>query len=372
MFFVCAGGTESILNNEVNRPKLTSLELGRGIAALLVVLFHFPGYSLKYFGDYGQLEWFRGGQAGVEYFFVLSGFIIYWIHKKDIGTQGSATIFAKKRFVRLYPIYWLIVIPVALMMYFVTGLGDEKELTILRIVKDTLLIPRPGDLVIPPAWTLHRELIFYALFLFGLYKPRIGFTTLFLWQLTCLGYAVLPVPNVPNYYFFVVFGWQNLGFGLGLIAAWISFKNVVNLKMAFGLFVVGASAFLALVFAQGYLEITQGQAGFKVVKFGRIWSAGYLLSSFVLVLGVVALERYNKIALPKWIVNFGGASYVLYLMHEPAGSVFYKIFTLDILREYFNHYSAFYLAVLGVVISSVIVHLYIEKPLLAYGRKKIL
>ena len=61
----------------------------RGIAALLVVLFHTSGMTKYYFMDESYLTWlFEFGHAGVEFFFVLSGFIIYRIHRVDFSTPS--------------------------------------------------------------------------------------------------------------------------------------------------------------------------------------------------------------------------------------------------------------------------------------------
>ena len=58
---------------------------------------------------------FDFGHAGVEFFFVLSGFIILHIHWKDLGHPSRFSSFAGKRFLRIYPMYWLVlaaIIPV--------------------------------------------------------------------------------------------------------------------------------------------------------------------------------------------------------------------------------------------------------------------
>src|SRR5574343_121942 len=52
------------------------------------------------------------GYLGVDFFFVLSGFIIYHIHAKDIGQPQKITPYLLKRFIRLYSIFWVVMIPV--------------------------------------------------------------------------------------------------------------------------------------------------------------------------------------------------------------------------------------------------------------------
>ena len=105
------------------RPRLDSLQVFRGVAALLVVLHHAGTFSVGHFGAPflgNALDW---GASGVDFFFVLSGFIIYFIHRPDLGRPERLRGFALKRLVRVYPIYWVacgVVIP----LYFLSpGMG---------------------------------------------------------------------------------------------------------------------------------------------------------------------------------------------------------------------------------------------------------
>lgn len=74
-----------------------SLQAGRGIAAMLVVLFHLGGAfaAEKYFGIAAFSIPFKFGSAGVELFFVLSGFIIFSAHRDDIGQVSKIAGYIK-------------------------------------------------------------------------------------------------------------------------------------------------------------------------------------------------------------------------------------------------------------------------------------
>ena len=69
--------------------KLRGVEAGRGIAALLVVCVHCTDMLAgpAYAGRMPLFGLFSFGHAGVDFFFVLSGFIIYFIHHREIGQQ---------------------------------------------------------------------------------------------------------------------------------------------------------------------------------------------------------------------------------------------------------------------------------------------
>ena len=89
------------------RAELTTLQAGRGIAALLVVLYHASGLfsSNKYWQTIVLKGVFGFGFAGVEYFFVLSGFIMLHVHRKDIGKPAALVSYFRKRIERIYPAY---------------------------------------------------------------------------------------------------------------------------------------------------------------------------------------------------------------------------------------------------------------------------
>jgi len=70
---------------------LLSIQVCRGLAALSVLLFHLGGAlaAPKYFDEPIFLEICRaGGALGVDFFFVLSGFIIATVHWTDIGDSS--------------------------------------------------------------------------------------------------------------------------------------------------------------------------------------------------------------------------------------------------------------------------------------------
>jgi len=99
--------------------KIGTLEVGRGIAAFLVVLDD-AGYLVaenRYFGQDAFGGLLLDGHVGVDFFFVLSGFIIATVHLPDIGDRTRLGHYAGRRFFRIMPPYWMIlsvIVPVYL------------------------------------------------------------------------------------------------------------------------------------------------------------------------------------------------------------------------------------------------------------------
>ncbi len=356
------------VDKKVKPSRLVTLEIGRGIAALLVCMFHFgSGYGDKYFDTPTVGNIFSGGRAGVQYFFVLSGFIIYWIHNSDFGRTGSLNVFLRKRFERLYPIYWFIFIPILVMMIFIPSLGAGKDLTFLKVIFDFLLLPYEGTSVIPPTWTLHREILFYGLFAFTIFKPKFGWPLIFLWQLLCIINGIFDfTDNDYKHWQNVIFGDQNIGFGLGMIAAFILLNYPINKLNSQCISIFGVTSFFVLIVSDGYLSIMNIDE--YSIGISYIYSVGYLLSSFFIVLGFVNLEQHIRIKIPAIITTFGGASYVMYLMHLSIGSIVYKILSSSYFKSYFGANSAFIVATVVVVVSSMIIHVVVEKRLLTLMR----
>jgi exopolysaccharide production protein ExoZ len=95
----------------VARPtSLDTLQAGRAFAALAVVLFHLNIYAFgtkpHMGGELSSL--FNMGYAGVEFFFVLSGFLMMHVHHADLGRPEKLAAYARKRAVRIYPMYWIV------------------------------------------------------------------------------------------------------------------------------------------------------------------------------------------------------------------------------------------------------------------------
>ena len=84
-------------------PQLRTIQVARGIAANLVVFSHLFLVETKYTAA-GVLPAFTlYGIAGVDLFFVLSGFIMVAVAGRDIGPIE----FLWRRATRIYPTYWL-------------------------------------------------------------------------------------------------------------------------------------------------------------------------------------------------------------------------------------------------------------------------
>src|SRR5437870_555325 len=139
--------------------KLTGIEAGRGIAALLVLGVHARDHLFTDFGSVPLGDFFVFGHAGVDFFFVLSGFIIFYVHADDIGRPYRLMHYLRRRFTRIYPFYWVISLLTltAIVLSAHQGLPSAGQ-----FIASALLIPLNDIVIVPVAWTLQQEIVFYA------------------------------------------------------------------------------------------------------------------------------------------------------------------------------------------------------------------
>lgn len=139
-----------------------NLEALRGIAALLVVwhhaIYHKHWLDPSYTPD-GVFSFNPPGHLSVIVFFVLSGYVIGRVHILPL-TRQDILPYLKKRFVRIYPIYF-----VTMLIAYVVARGSYP---ISKIIGDLTIVPRFTESVIfenNPAWSLPYEITFYLLFI---------------------------------------------------------------------------------------------------------------------------------------------------------------------------------------------------------------
>jgi peptidoglycan/LPS O-acetylase OafA/YrhL len=349
-----------------------AIEIGRGFAAIFVVLFHFNVISFSYFGSYPSVGVpFYGGHAGVEYFFVLSGFIIYYIHASDIGKSTRLTDFLRKRIIRIIPMYWLTISLMLVAFSLHPIWGEEKALDAWKIVRDYLLIPRHWPLILPPAWTLEREALFYVIFGICILGRTPGVALFLVWQSLTLFFSFFSYCydthlSDPLWY---LFGVHNLGFFVGVCCSWAYTNRERPSNLARGLLLAaGATLVLVVMFIEAHqsLDSAASQSAAREVAGSMCYTIGFGLIIYSCVWYRVSYTN----GLLSFLSLLGGSSYIIYLMHEPIASLCFKILASHAVRGYVDANLAYALTVVAAIAASVVVHLLVERPVGRYLRKK--
>ncbi len=136
--------------------RLNELDAFRGVAATAVVLYHYTTRYNEIFGTTSVLN-FTYGWLGVPLFFILSGFVI----TLTINVCKSPYEFLYKRFIRLYPTYWICLV-ITLSAIYLTNFNAFKLPIIDVLMNFTMVSDILGFKYVDGAyWSLLPELLFY-------------------------------------------------------------------------------------------------------------------------------------------------------------------------------------------------------------------
>ncbi|WP_174298550.1 acyltransferase family protein [Sphingomonas bacterium] len=269
---------------------LTNLQGLRALAAIGVVVFHvglLPGTALPC----------RVGAAGVDLFFVLSGFII--AH----SASRSAHDFLKHRLIRVLPAYWIATLIAGL---FTLRAMDVPGAT-AWIGQSLLYLPGPGGrpVLIFVAWTLVYELAFYLLFWLALRFGAGRACWLALGALVALAFLHLPGTSGP---------WPLLlEFAMGLIVFLLVGRTAATGRVsgAVGLAAAGLGLVLLVV-----LPRLTGYDPDDYQGIGRVFTWG--VPAAIVLAGLVIAEHAGWALRSRPVLLLGAASYSLYLLHPIA------------------------------------------------------
>jgi peptidoglycan/LPS O-acetylase OafA/YrhL len=141
-----------------DQTRFSELDGLRGIAALVVVIYHFfYRYDGLYGHDFDVPSVFWYGYYGVHLFFIVSGFVIFW----SIYRSSSPLDFIWSRFSRLYPPFWFAVTLSFIVVSLFSLPGREVDFSSfmlnLLMFHEYFKIPHVDGVY----WTLTLELAFY-------------------------------------------------------------------------------------------------------------------------------------------------------------------------------------------------------------------
>jgi exopolysaccharide production protein ExoZ len=224
------------------KTKLLTIQSFRGIAAMLVVLFHLAPTTLKYFHYLSFNDVFSFGWMGVDFFFVLSGFIITYIHYNDIQQpKGNWGTFLKKRFIRIFPIYWFVLTLMFLIYVFLMKgqVHDEFVFNVhspahwFYLFRQYLLLPG-DDYLVGVAWSLSFELLFYLVFAICIITGlKVARAVGILWFILIVVKYFTNTPILPGFLFSTCIVEFLIGCVIGYM---IKAGKFFNLKRAYPLF----------------------------------------------------------------------------------------------------------------------------------------
>lgn len=326
--------------------RIKILDAFRGIAALMVVAYH---YTTRYNQIFSVESFFSMsfGWLGVPLFFMLSGFVI----TLTLNNSVSISDFFLKRFIRLYPTYWICLVISIIFIYSNSILQDSK-ISSFEIVANFSMFQEFFDLrhVDGSYWSLLPELKFYAmmglLFFFKLNK------NIFVVNSVILGYCLL------HYFFPIPFIWRVLNvhyvllfiIGIHLYTIYKKQHTIHN-----HLFVL-----LNLILSLFLYQLAQPSQ--------NIFFLGITFGFIVFVFYLFAYNKLEFLSKSKILLFFGMISYPFYLLHQNIGYIIINYFETNFNLRLLGTIIAFFLTI---GLASIIVFRF-EKTQLPKIRKKIL
>jgi exopolysaccharide production protein ExoZ len=260
--------------------KLRSVQVLRAIAACAVVILHAVPDAHAPVGGAGY------GAAGVDLFFVISGFIM-----ANVARGRMASEFLRDRFWRIYPLWWVAVLP----WLFMIPRGPTfvaSSLTLWPIYAGGYYVP-----VLKVGWTLSFELLFYLGMALAVttraWVPLTLYALLLFGALTTLS-PLLHFLGSP----------MTLEFLMGVVIAKLPRRAALGLLIPLGL------ALLAMA-GPDLGDVDSSLSSHWALPRALEWG----IPAALIVCGALSLEGLFQHRLFNMPVMIGDASYSVYLFH---------------------------------------------------------
>lgn len=341
----------------MERDRYDSLQILRGLAAMAVVAFHLRGVEIKYLPGPALLDGIaRYADAGVDLFFVLSGFVMTTITAGGHRGPAAAGAFLARRAWRVIPPYWIFTTLVVALMAVAPSMVNSSY-SGQSVLASYLLLPHEQLPVLTVGWTLVHEAYFYLVFalIIALVPARRLTGALLAWLATIsVVHIMLPPATTPaqmlvvNPLTYEFIAGALLGIHWRSIPGWCGPPLVV-----LGVGVAMASAWALPEQGPSVLPVWT-----RVGLFGSAAAA--------LVAGTIVLESRYRPAFPGMLIRLGDWSYALYLSHVFVISAVGRAWSALLSSTTWLSHAGFVLVASVVCCATAaLVHRTVEQPLLA-------
>ena len=334
-------------------PNLTSIQSLRGFAALAVCVAHLHAVETKFGGAPLLGNWTLSGFAGVDLFFVISGFVMVWVTRADQGKAAALPRFWLARALRIYPLWWLVLSAIVAVWMIKPAWVYASHLTDPDILRSYLLLPAKEFPLHAVGWTLIHEVWFYLVFGFLLLAPKHLFPILLALWAGIVTSAALALPNPTDPFLALIRHPLTLEFILGAGVGILATRNIFFVPRLMKL--LGAFILLLIV-----LTIRDNPNIVFEAQWPRVAQFG--LPAALIIWGSVGVELTEKRISAPWSQALGNWSYALYLIHVPVLVAVGRL-AAPLSREGpIDNIVVLIVALAGAITASFVLHLMFERP----------
>ncbi|MBD1370982.1 acyltransferase [Hazenella sp. IB182357] len=324
--------------------KLKLLQSFRAIAPVMILLLHASHLFEVNFMYMLDIE----KTGGVDLFFVMSGFLLYYIYQRKFGVQGETKRFLIKRVSRIYPLVWILTIFFFIVSAMLGTIFPTWTSYSWNMLLDSMLILPNTEHILDTTWSLSHIIFFYGIIALIIWKPVLRIPFLII-TLFCSILFLMP-SELEMGWLGLVLNLYNLEFLLGCLAAQIVLKK--RLAGGYAFLIAGISGFM---FTGYYMMDGEWEFIPLEVLFG--------VSSFFLILGGAALDRNKDIRIPKLFQVLEKSSFAIYLIHYPLLLIFIYFYDLHGVDEYVSSTFVFTASVMITIAICIGAHYWVERPL---------
>ena len=345
--------------SEINKSGvIVEIQYLRALAALSVVFLHILHESGKLGGAIlNPLSALPFG-AGVDLFFLISGFVMFISAKPLFSKSGAGFIFLRKRLFRLVPVYWAGSFLFLVSLYLFPSSVNSNKPDFVEVVYSIFFIPYrnfAGDIqpVLKLGWTLNYEIFFYSVLSFFIFlRPK---SAIFSITLLFLGLVFVNTFLIEDVFIPIKF-WSDPIIIEFIIGSWIGFLYLRSIRL---------SAFWPPVLAGIGVFLLFWSCKFNYIgSFSRLvlWGIpmAFILAS---VLWWPNNKKTEKCTfLQSFFMLIGEASYALYVFHPFTMRFFKELWSRLFDPSLFSALAYVLVSISGSVLISIIIHLKFEKP----------
>lgn len=288
--------------------KLTSIQMLRGLAVLGVVGFHTLAIERKYSGgDLLLPAVLQLGQAGVDLFFVISGFVMVLVTHGRFGSGREVVRFLWNRAARIYPTYWFYFFVTLAVFVARPNLVNASQGHQANLLASFLLLPDDRLPLVMVGWSLIHELWFYLAFAaLLLLRERLLAPMLLSWAAVIVAVNVVVDVDALSAGLRVVFHAYTIEFLIGAFGALLVRTNLARRTSP-------ALAWLALVTALAGFSFAAANGALDGADLSRALLLGSAFGT--LLVSAVLLEQRQALPVSRALCVVGDNSYTIYLSH---------------------------------------------------------